>query len=110
MILEPGAASVIGHGQDDSARLPSGSSKGAPALSRFTVTAYTVRMESLLFTAALVAVMLLALVLLAKGWVRSSRIGGYRATHGPDGVEAGPPVREDDDVRWDWGGGGKPKA
>ncbi len=67
-------------------------------------------MEDVLFTAGLVAVMVLALALLAKGWVRSSKIGGYRATHGVDGAEEGPGVREDDDVHWDWGGGGKPPS
>jgi hypothetical protein len=67
-------------------------------------------MESLLFTAGLVVVMALALALLARAWVRSSSIGGYRATHRLDGIEAGPPVREDDDVHWDWGGGGKPES
>ena len=67
-------------------------------------------MESLLFTAALVVVMVLALALLAKAWVRSSSIGGYRTDHTPDGIETGPAVAEDDDVHWDWGSGGKPES
>jgi hypothetical protein len=62
-------------------------------------------MEALLLTAALVTVMVLALIALARVWVPSSRLGGYRRTHGSDGIEQGPQSREDDDARWHWGGG-----
>ena len=59
-------------------------------------------MDALLTTVALLIVMVLALVLLSRAWVRSSRVGGYRATHRADGIEDGPQVPEDDDARWQW--------
>lgn len=62
-------------------------------------------MEALLLTAGLVIVIVLSLVVLARAWVPSSRLGGYQRTHGPDGLDRGPQSREDDDVRWHWGGG-----
>ena len=43
-------------------------------------------MEALLATLALLIVVALALVLLSRTWVRSSKFGGYRATHEPDGT------------------------
>ena len=66
---------------------------------------YIAPVEALLATVALLIVVVLALVLLSRTWVRSSRLGGYRATHGPDGLERGPQVPEDDDARWHWGDG-----
>ena len=68
---------------------------------------YMSSMEALLTTGALLIVMVLALVLLSRAWVRSSRLGGYRATHRPDGMEQGPQVPEDDDAPWHWDDGGK---
>ncbi|MDR3545416.1 MAG: hypothetical protein P4L30_06610 [Candidatus Limnocylindrales bacterium] len=61
-------------------------------------------MQAVLATLALFGVIGLALVLLARGWVRSSRLGGYGAAHGPGGGEGakGAP-QEDDDVHWNWG-------
>ena len=46
-------------------------------------------MDALLTTVALLIVMVLALVLLSRAWVRSSRVGGYRASHRADGIEDG---------------------
>ena len=63
---------------------------------------YAMRVESILLAGVLLLVIVLALVVLARSWVRSSRVGGYRMTHGPDGVEDGPKVPEDDDTRWHW--------
>ena len=63
---------------------------------------YALRVELILLTAALVLVMGLVLLPLARSWVRSSHAGGYRMTHGPDGVEEGPKVPEDDETRWHW--------
>jgi hypothetical protein len=60
-------------------------------------------MEGLLTTLAVLVVIGLALVLLSRTWVRSSRLGGYRATHRPDGRESDAQVPEDDDVHWNWG-------
>ncbi len=61
-------------------------------------------MEAVLATVALLFVIGLALVLLSRAWVRSSRLGGYRASQGPDGRESAPGVQqEDDDVHWKWG-------
>lgn len=62
-------------------------------------------MEAWLTTVALLVVVVVALVILSRTWVRSSRLGGYRVTHGQDGVEQGARVPEDDDARWHWGGG-----
>ena len=59
-------------------------------------------MDALLATVALLIVMVLALVLLSRAWVRSSRVGGYRAAHRADGIEEGAQVPEDDDARWQW--------
>ena len=66
-------------------------------------------MEALLATLAVLIVVVLALVLLSRTWVRSSKFGGYRATHEPDGLERGAQVPEDVDVRWYWGDG-KPES
>ncbi len=65
--------------------------------------------EMVLATGALLVLMLLALIALGRGWVRSSSIGGYRATHGADGIEEGPEVPEDDDARWNWSDRGTPR-
>ena len=64
-------------------------------------------MEALLFTIALLAVVAGALVVLARSWPRSSRLGGYRAGRGAGRDEAGGQagedhVAEDDDVHWRW--------
>jgi hypothetical protein len=65
-------------------------------------------MEALLATVLLLLIMGAALLLLARGWPRSSRLGGYRArTQGRDAPtaadeEAGRANREDDDVHWHW--------
>ena len=62
-------------------------------------------MQALLATLGLLGVIGLALVLLARGWVRSSRLGGYGVAHGPEGRKSATGVpEEDDDVRWHWGG------
>jgi hypothetical protein len=61
-------------------------------------------MQALLATVGLLIGIWLALVLLSRAWVRSSRLGGYRATHRTDGLEPGPRVPEDDDVHWKWKG------
>ena len=67
---------------------------------------YSVLMEAVLATVALLSLLVLALVMLSRTWVRSSRLGGYRATHGTDErtdePEQGPQVPEDDDARWHW--------
>ena len=56
--------------------------------------------EALLAAAAALVVIALALVLLARGWPRSSRRTGYRISgHATDDE---PPVREEDDTRWRW--------
>lgn len=61
-------------------------------------------MEAVLATVAMLLIIALALVLLSRAWVRSSRLGGYRASQGPAGRESGPRVpQEDDDVHWKWG-------
>ncbi len=61
-------------------------------------------MEAVLATVALLFVVGLVLVLLSRAWVRSSRLGGYHASQGPDALESPPRVpQEDDDVRWKWG-------
>jgi len=66
---------------------------------------HTCVVEGLLLTVVLAFVMLAAIVLLGRSWPRSSRIGGYRARRdGGAPAAAEPPVREDDDVRWDWTG------
>lgn len=67
-------------------------------------------MEALLATLLVLLLMGAALLVLARGWPRSSRLGGYRArTHGDDGgpgspadQEQGKADREDDDARWKW--------
>ncbi len=59
-------------------------------------------MDALLTTVALLIVIVVALVLLSRAWVRSSRVGGYRASHRADGIEYGAQVPEDDDARWHW--------
>ena len=61
-------------------------------------------MQAVLATLALLGVIGLALVLLTRGWVRSSRLGGYGVAHGPEGRKSATGVpQEDDDVRWHWG-------
>ena len=67
-------------------------------------------MEAVLAAIALLFVIGLALVLLSRGWVHSSRLGGYGAAHGAEERTSAPGVpQEDDDVRWHWGGG-KPEG
>jgi hypothetical protein len=63
-------------------------------------------MEGLVLTFVLAVVMVAAIVLLGRSWPRSSRIGGYRARreNGAPTAPVDPPVREEDDVRWDWTG------
>ena len=62
-------------------------------------------MQAVFATLGLLGVIGLALVLLARGWVRSSRLGGYVVAHGPEGRTTATGVpQEDDDVRWHWGG------
>jgi len=61
-------------------------------------------MEALLATVGLLFVIGLALVLLSRAWIRSSRLGGYGVSQRPDGLEPGPRVPEDDDVHWKWEG------
>jgi len=61
-------------------------------------------MQALLATIGLLIVIGLALVLLSRAWVRSSRLGGYGTTHRADGPDPGPRVPEDDDVHWKWKG------
>ena len=65
---------------------------------------HTCAMEGLVLTLVLGVVMLVAVVLLGRSWPRSSRLGGYRAKRdgGAPTAPGEPPVREDDDVRWDW--------
>lgn len=59
-------------------------------------------MEALLLTGAMLGLMVLALVLLARFWPRSSRRTGYRIS-GQDGQDPNAPtVPEDDDARWRW--------
>ena len=67
---------------------------------------HTCAMEGALLTVVLVLAMVAAIVLLGRTWPRSSRIGGYRARRdgGASTAPVEPPVREDDDVRWDWTG------
>ena len=55
-----------------------------------------------LLTASIISGMVVALIAVERAWVHSSRLGGYHVSHGPDGVERGPVVPEDDDARWDW--------
>jgi hypothetical protein len=64
-----------------------------------------------LFTIGMLGLMAAAIVVLGRGWPRSSRGGGYRAGRGLGAGEAGrggagpgsaPPVPEDDDTRWRW--------
>ncbi len=43
------------------------------------------------------------LALEARFWPRTSRLGGYRA-RGAEPADSEPPVREDDDSRWNWTG------
>jgi hypothetical protein len=63
----------------------------------------------ILFTAGLIGLMVLALVVLGRTWPRSSRLGGFRAGRGAGHDTSGSPRdadargdQEDDDVRWDW--------
>ena len=58
--------------------------------------------NSILLAGALTLVIGLVLLPLARSWARSSHAGGYRLAHGPDGVEHGPKVPEDDDITWHW--------
>ena len=66
-------------------------------------------MEGLIATLLVVTLMGGALIVLARGWPRSSRLGGYRArtARGSAGSpareqEQGVAMREDDDARWQW--------
>lgn len=58
------------------------------------------RVEAILMTVGLLAVMLGALVVLARFWPRSSRRTGYHIRGGAS--EDAPRVPEDDDARWRW--------
>lgn len=70
-------------------------------------------MDAWLATVAVILVMIVAMVLLARSWPRSSRSGGYRAGRGAghgssaDGG-AEPAPAEDDDTRWEWPAGDGP--
>jgi hypothetical protein len=61
-----------------------------------------------LFTIAMLGLMAVAIVVLGRGWPRSSRGGGYRAGRGYGAGDAGaavdptPPVPEEDDTPWRW--------
>ncbi len=66
-------------------------------------------MEALLATIVLFLLMGAALVVLARGWPRTSRLGGYRARTrdrgGPPSAadeERGRVNHEDDDTHWNW--------
>ena len=68
-------------------------------------------MEALLSTVALGLVIAGVLVVLARSWPRSSRLGGYRTRSAarpgerqPEAEHRGEAPREDDDVRWRWSG------
>lgn len=61
-------------------------------------------MEALLTTVGLLIVILLVMVVLSRVWVRSSRLGGYGVSRGPEG-DQGPRPPEDDDVAWHWDDG-----
>jgi hypothetical protein len=58
--------------------------------------------EALLTAVAVLVVMALAFVLLARGWPRSSRRTGYRITGQDQSAGEAPPAPEDDDARWRW--------
>jgi hypothetical protein len=65
--------------------------------------------EALLATLALLLVIVGGLMLLARVWPRSSRLGGYRGWKGSgsdrpsaQAQERGEAIREDDDGRWHW--------
>ena len=67
---------------------------------------------AVLLTFGLLALMGLAIIVLGRGWPRSSRLGGYRArSHDAEpgssagDQERGAAIREDDDARWRWDGG-----
>jgi len=60
-----------------------------------------VRVDAVLLTIAMAGLMVLVLGLVARSWPRSSRLGGYRASGDASGPGE-PPVREDDDARWQW--------
>jgi hypothetical protein len=71
-----------------------------------------------LLTIGMLALMAVAIVVLGRGWPRSSRGGGYRAGRGLGAGETGPgagaatrlpPVPEDDDARWRWSGEPEPR-
>jgi hypothetical protein len=64
-----------------------------------------------LFTAGMLGLMAVALVVLGRGWPRSARTGGYRAGRGlgasspgeagaPDELDA--PAPQEEDVPWSW--------
>lgn len=66
-------------------------------------------MEAILFTAALIVLMGIALIVLGRSWPRSSRLGGYRVRPGAGSAgsaardqEQDVAIREDDDARWRW--------
>lgn len=67
-------------------------------------------MESILLTLLVFVLMGSALIILGRGWPRSSRLGGYRArsrdasaTSPSREQETGQGIHEDDDARWSWG-------
>jgi hypothetical protein len=69
-------------------------------------------MEGLILTAGLTVLMAVAVVIMGRGWPRSSRLGGYRARNRDRGAapavrdqERGAATREDDDAKWRWDDG-----
>ena len=64
-------------------------------------------MEALLLTLGVILLMVGTLVLLARTWPRSSRLGGFRAGRGAGreaegGSDTDATVPEDDDAHWRW--------
>jgi hypothetical protein len=69
-------------------------------------------MEGLILTAGLIGLMAVAVIIMGRGWPRSSRLGGYRARNRDRGAtpaardqERGAAIREDDDAKWRWDDG-----
>ncbi|MEW6223475.1 MAG: hypothetical protein AB1627_02485 [Chloroflexota bacterium] len=66
-------------------------------------------MEAALFTTVLLILMGVALIVLGRGWPRTSRLGGYHARMRGGAADVAAreqardtPIREDDDARWRW--------
>ncbi len=66
-------------------------------------TAHPDSVEAALTTIALLLVIVLALVLVARYWPHSSRRTGYHISRPDETPGEEPPVPEDDDARWRWG-------